>query len=68
VGYDDISNRILKNSSPYVLSPLTFICNAALKTGFFLEILKYALIKPIFKKGNPHSLLNFRPISLDGHL
>ena len=63
-GYDDISNRILKNSSPYVLSPLTFICNAALKTGVFPERLKYALVKPIFRKGDPHSILNYTPVSL----
>ena len=32
-GYDEISNRLLKLSAPYIASPLTYICNAALKWG-----------------------------------
>jgi hypothetical protein len=27
-GYDEISNRIIKLSSPFITSPLTHICNA----------------------------------------
>ena len=32
-GYDDITNRILKYSSPYILSPLTHIFHTVLRTG-----------------------------------
>jgi hypothetical protein len=31
-GYDEISNRIIKLSAPFILSPLTYICNAILET------------------------------------
>ena len=34
-GYDEISTRILKLSAPYILSPLTQICNRILSTGIF---------------------------------
>ena len=34
-GYDEISSRILKLSSPFIISPLTYICNAALNSGVF---------------------------------
>ena len=50
-GYDEISTRILKLSAPYIISPLTYICNAILNTSIFPDRSKYAIIKPIFKKG-----------------
>jgi len=34
-GYDEISSRILKASTPYVSSPLTYIFNKILSTGIF---------------------------------
>jgi hypothetical protein len=53
-GYDEISNRIIKLSSAYIISPLTDICNNILNTGIFPERLKFAMVKPEFKKkGNP---------------
>jgi hypothetical protein len=63
-GYDEISNRLLKLSCPYIASPLTYICNAALKDGVFPDRLKYATVKPVHKKGSKHDLSNYRPISL----
>jgi hypothetical protein len=50
-GYDEISTRILKVSAPYVLSPLTHIFNRVLSTGVFPERLKFAQVKPLYKKG-----------------
>ena len=63
-GYDDISNIIIKHSALFILSPITFIFNTALKTGVFPERLKYAIVKPILKKGDPTSISSYRPISL----
>jgi hypothetical protein len=34
-GYDGISTKILKASSPYISSPLTYLCNRMLATGIF---------------------------------
>ena len=34
-GYDEISNKILKASAPYILSPLTYIFNKVLSSGIF---------------------------------
>jgi hypothetical protein len=50
-GYDDISNKILKISTPSIISPLTYICNKSLSAGEFPTHLKYAEVKPLFKSG-----------------
>ena len=63
-GYDEISIRILKLRAPYIVFPLTCICNAILNTGIFPDRLKYAIIKPVFKKGDDQDITNYRPISL----
>jgi hypothetical protein len=41
-------------SSPFVVSPLTYICNRMLSTGTFLDRLKFSEIKPIYKKVIKH--------------
>jgi len=63
-GYDEISTQILKLSAPYIIPPLTYICNAILNSGIFPDRLKCAIIKPIFKKGDDQEIMNYRPISL----
>jgi hypothetical protein len=63
-GYDEISNWIIKLSAPFIISPLTYICNAVLITGDFPNRLKYAIVKPILKKGSKQEIYNCWPISL----
>jgi len=56
--------RILKISLPFIISPLTYICNKSLSTGLFPSRLKVSQINPIFKKGSKTDMSNYRPISL----
>jgi hypothetical protein len=49
-GYDEIPISILKISLPFIISPLTYICNKSLSTGIFPTQLKYSQIHPVFKK------------------
>ena len=51
-GYDEVSNRIIKISAPFIILPLTYICNAILSSVVFPDRLMYAIVKPVFKKGN----------------
>ena len=44
--------------------PLTCICNKSLSTGLFPERPKYALIRPVHKKGDKCLITSYRPISL----
>jgi hypothetical protein len=55
-GYDGISTKVLKLSIPYILSPLTYICNRMLFTGIFPTRLKFSKIKPNLTIG-PISML-----------
>jgi hypothetical protein len=63
-GYDGISTKLLKISSCFISSPLIYICNKSLSSGIFPDRLKYAMVKPLFKKGDRANISNYRPISL----
>jgi hypothetical protein len=63
-GYDEISSRILKASTSYVSSPLTYIFNKILQTGEFPDRLKFSEVKPLYKKGDKTQFSNYRPFSL----
>jgi hypothetical protein len=47
-----------------VCEPFSYICNMSIVTGVFPDCLKYAVIKPFFKKGAKDYITNYRPISL----
>jgi hypothetical protein len=63
-GYDEITVKILKVSKPFIIPPLTYICNRMLATGTFLDRLKYSEIIPLYKKSDKTHISNYRPISL----
>lgn len=63
-GYDEISVKLLKICSPYICSPLTYICNSSLSLGLLPDCLKCTEIIPLFKKGVKANMSNYRPISL----
>jgi hypothetical protein len=62
--YDKIPVKILKIGMPYIILPLTHICNESLSQGIFPDRLKYMVIKPNFKTGDKYEPSNYRPISL----
>jgi len=61
--YDEISTKILKTSAPFISSPLRYICNKSTLSGNFPTRLKYAIVKPLLKKGDKENIANYRPIS-----
>jgi hypothetical protein len=56
--------KILKISSPFIISPLCRIIKPSLNSGVFPTILKYSIITPLYKKGDKNNVSNYRPISL----
>ena len=47
-----------------MITPLHYLINLSLETGFVPYELKLAKIVPVFKDGNSHEFTNYRPISL----
>ena len=51
-GYNEISNKVLKVTAPFISSPLHYICNKVITEGVFPDRLKYSVIRPLYKEGN----------------
>ena len=63
-GVDELSTILIKLVKSDLLKPLTTIINQSLHTGIFPDKLKIAKVIPLFKKGEPTLIENYRPISL----
>ena len=63
-GYDDISNKLLKELHPVILQPLTEIINRSLHEGIFLEDMKRSDTIPLYKAKEKYYTTDYRPISL----
>jgi len=50
--YDEVSTKILKISTPFIISALNYICNKAISTGIFPSHLKYSVVKHLYEKGD----------------
>jgi hypothetical protein len=59
-----LSNKLMKHVESEIIKPLTIIINQCLNTGIFPEDLKIAKVIPLFKKGDPRLMDNYRPVSL----
>ncbi len=64
VGSDGISFKFIKDSLYFTAFYLTIIINTSIVTGVFPQAWKHALVIPLFKKGDPNNVSNYRPISL----
>ena len=62
--YDHIDARLLITATEFISEPLSHIINLSLSQGIFPDALKIGKILPIFKKGSPYSINNYRPISI----
>ena len=63
-GDDDISNVLVKVSSPVTVRCLTFLINLSMNKGEFPKELKKGRVIPINKNGSKLDEDNYRPISL----
>ena len=63
-GYDRITNILLKELIGMIVIPLEIVFNQSLELGVFPQAMKLAEVVPLYKKGSPHLIENYRPISL----
>ena len=63
-GVDGLSNKLLKFIAEEICGPLVVIINQCFQTAIFPDELKVAKVIPLFKKGNPQKVENYRPVSL----
>ena len=59
----DLPIRVIKKAAHLIAPVLAQYFNLFMMEGVFPEILKIGRITPIFKKGNPEELGNYRPVS-----
>lgn len=63
-GYDEIPTSIIKLCISEISVILSYIVNNSFYYGIFPDQLKLSVIKPLYKKGDPKIMENYRPISL----
>lgn len=63
-GPDNINARVLKECKESVSPILTILFNKSLAQGKIPLDWKHANVCPVFKKGDKHDAINYRPISL----
>lgn len=63
-GLDEIPVSLVKGTLDLTATPLLNIINRSINEGVFPQGLKDSKVIPIYKKGNPDDLQNYRPISI----
>ena len=61
---DGVTISSLKNISLYIVDVLCHIFNKSVLDGVFPDMLKSAIVIPLFKKGDRSVINNYRPISI----
>ena len=63
-GPDQVSGKILKEISTDITPAIQLIFQKSLSTGTIPTDWKHANVCPVFKKGDKHNAINYRPVSL----
>ena len=61
---DGLSLQLIRKVQPAIIEPLTVLINRSLDEGIFRTKLKESRLIPLFKRGGPTVIDNYRPISL----
>jgi hypothetical protein len=65
---DGLSGNFLFHLRSVISYPLWLLFKRSLDERIYPAILKFSSVIPIFKSGDPSSVLNYRPISIQSHI
>ena len=68
IGPDGLSGEFLYMLKSVLSYPLSLLFRKSLDEGIYPDILKLSTVKPIYKSGDKSNVVNYRPISLIGHI
>lgn len=63
-GFDEITPIVIKNIISSIENVLVHLINLSLNSGVFPDVLKKAILKPLYKKNEKTNPTNYRPIAL----
>jgi len=63
-GSDKLKPKVIKNVRHEIAVPVLHLVNLSLRKGVFPDLLKEAIVTPIYKKGVKDLMSNYRPVSI----
>ena len=63
-GFDGMPPKLIKMGASALCNPITWLINRSISSSKFPNLLKYAEVSPIYKKGNSLDKKNYRPVSI----
>ena len=63
-GLDEIPARFIRDGAHIIKTPITAIINQSIISGVVPQSMKYARVKPLYKKNSPLEVGNYRPVSI----
>ena len=63
-GADEINFNVIKHCFGELCGPLKYLFDLSLQSGVFPDLMKIAIVSPIFKTGDTADISNYRPISV----
>ena len=63
-GADEINFNVTKHCFGELCGPFKYIFDSSLQIGVFPDLLKIAIVLPVFKTGDTVDISNYRPISV----
>ena len=63
-GVDEIDFNVIKHCFGELCGPLKYLFESSLQSGVFPDLMKIAIVSPVFKTGDSVDISNYHPISV----
>ena len=61
---NEINFNVIKHCFGELCGPLKYLFDSSLQSGVFPDLMKIAIVSPVFKTGDTADISNYRPISV----